>query len=216
MKDAIIIGATGLVGKELMRETLDKPYFRQVIIFVRRPAGVSHPKLVEKIVDFDNIDDWRDQIKGDVLFSAMGTTRKKAGSKEAQYKIDYTYQYNVARIASENGISDYVLVSAPGASPDSIIFYSRIKGELDRDVEKLGFRRIILIKPSILAGEREDERTGEKVGIKIASSFENIPFLKKYRPIEGATVARAMVSAFLHDNNKRIQEYSLDELFKLI
>ncbi len=215
MQKAIIIGSTGLVGKEVLRASLSDPYFSSVTIFVRRPTGISHPKLTEEIVDFNNMEDWRALINGDVLFSAMGTTLKKAGSKDAQYKVDYTYQYRVAEAASENGVPDYVLVSAPGASAGSMIFYSRIKGELDRDVKKLKFRRIILIKPSILEGDRDEERSGEKLGIKFANLFKDVPFLKKYRPVHGKTVASAMINAVKSDKDDRVQEYVLDELFEL-
>ncbi|MFW5821096.1 MAG: NAD(P)H-binding protein [Bacteroidota bacterium] len=215
MKEAIIIGATGLVGKELLRESLADPYFDKVRIFVRRNSGIDHPKLVEEVVDFDDIEKWKDKIKGDILFSALGTTRKKAGSKKIQYKVDYSYQFNVAKAASENGVPDYVLISAPGASPDSIMFYSHLKGELDRDVKALPFSRIIYIKPSILSGEREDERKGEKIGLKIAGLFQEVPLLKKYRPIEGNTVAKAMINASKKEKTERLEEYKLDDLFFL-
>ena len=129
-KTAILIGATGLVGAALTDALLADSRFEKVVVFVRRATGKNHPKLEEHIVNFDAIDNWKQLLTGDVLFSAMGTTIGKAGSKEAQYKIDYTYQYEVAKAASENGVRQYVLVSSAGASPQSKIFYSRMKGEL--------------------------------------------------------------------------------------
>lgn len=215
MKNAVILGATGLVGSELLKLVLDDPYFDKVVILVRRESGISHPKLKEEIVDFKNPERWNLKVQGHVLFSAMGTTLAKAGSKKAQYEVDYTYQYEVAKSAAENGIPEYVLVSAPGASPKSMIFYSRIKGELDRDVEKLPFRRIVLIKPSILSGNRDEERRGEELGIKIMNKMKKVPFVKKYRPIEGVTVARAMINAVKLNDNRRIREYELEEVFEL-
>ncbi len=215
MKRAIIIGATGLVGSELVKLTLEDPFFCEILVFTRRELGFHHPKLKQEIIDFDNLSQWKEKIKGDILFSALGTTLKKAGSKAAQRKVDYDYQYEFARIASENSVSDYVLVSAPGASPGSLIFYSRIKGELDRDVEKLPFRHVILIKPSILEGEREEERKGEKIGSMVMGWLKNLAFLKKYRPIHGRTVARAMLNAVKVKKNQRFQEYKLGELFEL-
>lgn len=215
MKKAIIIGATGLVGHELVKLAVEDPYFSEIKIFVRRPSGFRHPKLQEEIIDFDAPDIWKDKVKADVLFSALGTTLKKAGSKDTQRRIDYTYQYEFARIASENAVPEYVLVSAPGASPNSMIFYSRIKGELDRDVEKLAFRHITLIKPSILAGERDEERKGEEIGIKVMSFFKNVPGLRKYRPIDGEIVAKSMINAAKMQKDERLQEYRLNELFEL-
>ncbi|MGC9344211.1 MAG: NAD(P)H-binding protein, partial [Bacteroidales bacterium] len=130
MKTAIIAGATGLVGGHLLEQVLEDPYFDVIIIFVRRTTGIDHPKLTEHIVNFDTPDEWKDRVKGDILFSAMGTTLKQAGSKEAQKKVDYTYQYEVAKMAAAKGVQDYVLVSTPGASPGSMVFYIRIRGEL--------------------------------------------------------------------------------------
>ena len=116
MKTAIVIGATGLVGSALTSQLLEHPEFSGVKVFVRRSTHLSHQKLREHIVDFDKIDDWKHLLQGDVLFSAMGTTLNKAGSKAAQYRIDYTYQYNVAAAAASNGVPAYVLISSAGAS----------------------------------------------------------------------------------------------------
>jgi len=215
MKTAIIAGATGLVGGHLLEQVLDDPYFDEVIIFVRRTTGIDHPKLTEHIVNFDKPGEWKDRVKGDILFSAMGTTLKQAGSKEAQKKVDYTYQYEMAKMAAENGVQDYVLVSTPGASPNSMVFYTRIRGELDRDVKKLDFNRIIILKPSVLDGKRELKRRGEEIGIKLGNLLKGIPGLKKYRPIHGKIVARAMIGAVKKEEDAGLREYVLDELFEL-
>lgn len=215
MKTAIIAGATGLVGRHLLEQVLEDPYFDEVIIFVRRTTGIRHPKLTEHIVNFDTPDEWKDRVKGDILFSTMGTTLKQAGSKEAQKKVDYTYQYEVAKMAAENGVQEYVLVSTPGASPGSMVFYTRIRGELDRDVKKLPFKRIIILKPSVLDGKREKKRSGEEIGIKLGNLLKGIPGLKKYRPIHGRIVARAMIAAVKKEEDAGFREYVLDELFEL-
>jgi uncharacterized protein YbjT (DUF2867 family) len=215
MKTAIIAGATGLVGGHLLEQVLEDPYFDKVIIFVRRSTGIDHPKLTEHIVNFDMPGEWKEKVKGDILFSAMGTTLKQAGSKEAQRRVDYTYQYEMARMAADNGVKDYVLVSTPGASPGSMVFYTRIRGELDRDVKKLSFDRIILLKPSVLDGKREEKRRGEEIGIKLGNILKGIPGLKKYRPIHGKIVARAMIGAVKKEEDVAFREYVLDELFEL-
>ena len=111
MKKAIVIGATGLIGKHLTKMLLDNPAYSTIKVFARKSSGINHPKLEEHIVNFDEIAKWKSNITGDELFSAMGTTIKKAGSKEAQFKIDVTYQYECAKAAAENGVKSYFLVS---------------------------------------------------------------------------------------------------------
>lgn len=195
MKTAIVIGATGLVGRSLTEMLLKDRRFDTVKIFVRRTAGISDPKLEEHVVNFDEPDTWKKRLTGDVLYSAMGTTLKTAGSKEAQYKIDYTYQYQVAKYAAANGVPQYVLVSSAGAATDSKIFYSRMKGELERDIKKLPFETIHIIRPGMLAGERDEVRTGEKLFTGIMSFLGKMPGLGNLKPIQGTEVARAMINA---------------------
>ncbi len=212
-KIALVIGATGLVGKQLVKQLLENENFSEVKIFVRRTAGISHPKLKEYLIDFDQPDEWRELITGDVLFSTLGTTLKTAGSKENQYKVDFTYQYSVASIAAENGIAAYVLVSSVGANPKSRVFYSRIKGELDEAVSKLNFRNITILRPSILNGNRIENRPTEKMSIRMMS-FLTCFMLKKYRPIRDEIVARAMINASLFQNEK-YKIVALEQVFKL-
>jgi len=195
MKTAIVIGATGMVGSRLVYMLLKDSRFSKVKVFVRQSMGLTSPKLEEHIVDFDEPDTWKRLLTGDVLYSAMGTTRKAAGSKEAQYKIDYTFQYRVAKIAAANDVKKYILISSAGASADSKIFYSRIKGELERDVRKLPFETIHIIRPGMLAGERKEVRTGEQIGIGIMNLVGMIPGLKSLKPIQGSEVAKAMINA---------------------
>ncbi len=214
MRTAIVIGATGLVGRHLTEQLLRDRRFELVKIFVRRSTGINNSKLQEHVVDFDNLDGWKKLVTGDVLYSAMGTTLRQAGSKEAQYKTDYTYQYQVAKVAAANGVPEYVLVSAAGSSPDSSVFYSRIKGELERDVQKLPFETIHIIRPGMLAGEREKVRTGEQLGVGVLNIISLIPGLKNLRPIQGGEVARAMLNAtFRHVVG--IHSYTMGDVAKL-
>lgn len=214
MKTAIVIGATGLVGSSLTNQILEHPEFSGVKVFVRRATHLSHQKLTEHIVDFDKIDDWKHLLQGDVLFSAMGTTLNKAGSKAAQYRIDYTYQYNAAAAAASNGVHCYVLISSAGASESSLIFYSKMKGELDREVKKLPFSRIRIIKPGILAGNRAESRPMEALSIKMMTALGKIPLIRKFRPIPASTVARAMIHAS-QDTEPGVKVFELEDVFKL-
>ncbi len=214
MKTAIVIGATGLVGSSLVTLLLRDSRFEKVKIFVRRSVNTANAKLEEHIVDFNEPDTWKKFVIGDVLYSAMGTTLRAAGSKEAQYKIDYTYQYQVAKIAAANEVKEYVLISSAGSSPDSKIFYSRIKGELERDIQKLPFETIHIIRPGMLAGKRTEVRTGEKLGLRVMDVLSMIPGLWKLKPIQGEEVARAMINAtFRHVVG--IHSYTMGEVFKL-
>jgi uncharacterized protein YbjT (DUF2867 family) len=135
-----------------------------------------------------------------VLFSALGTTLRKAGSQAAQYEVDYTFQWNVARAAADNGVRRYVLCSAAGASATSLLFYNRMKGELDRDVAGLGFSACHVVRPSILDGDRGERRPGEAVGLAAMRLLGYVPGLRTYRPIPAETVARAMFAAALRED----------------
>lgn len=204
-KKAILIGATGLVGSHVLQLLLSDERYDSVKVLHRRSTGISHSKLTEHIIDFDNQESWKPLVTGAHLFSALGTTLNKAGSKDAQYKIDYTYQYNFAKIASENGVSNYALVSSLGANLDSGSFYPRIKGELDEAVQKLSFDSTLILRPSFLDGSRDEFRLGERIGIAIAKVVCKIPGLKKYHPIKAETVAKAMIEG-LNKNTSVILE----------
>ncbi|HMN25660.1 MAG TPA: NAD(P)H-binding protein, partial [Ignavibacteriaceae bacterium] len=187
MKTAIVIGATGLVGSYITLKLLDDSRYSKVKVFVRNSLEVKHPKLEEHIVDFEKLDLWKDEIKGDELYSALGTTIKKAGSKNAQYKIDFTYQYETAKAAAKNGVKSYMLISSAGANYKSSNFYLRMKGNLDEKVQLLNFKKIRIFRPSILVGLRSEKRVGESIGIKIAGLITRIiPALKRYKPIKAS------------------------------
>ena len=216
MKTAIIIGATGLIGRFLTIKLLKDVRYDIVKVFVCRSMGITNPKLEEHIVDFDNIELWKNKIVGDELFSAMGTTIKKAGNKETQYKIDFTYQYEVAIAASENGVEKFLLVSSVGANPIAGNFYLRIKGKLEERVLKLSFKKIFIFKPSILLGKRNEKRSGEQVGIFIAKVITGlVPFIKKFRPIDGETVADAMINSANDMTHGKVMIYKLDQIFQI-
>ncbi|WAS92659.1 oxidoreductase [Nannocystis punicea] len=212
-RTALLIGATGLVGRELLRQLLADPRYTAVTVLARRSAGVQHDKLTEHLVDFDRSDDWSALAKGDHLFSALGTTLKAAGSREAQYRVDYTYQFEVARAARRNGADTYVLVSSTGAAPKSSIFYSRMKGELERDTAALGFPRARYLRPGPLDGDRQEHRTGERWALRLLRPLAPI-LPAAARPIDAAIVARAGIAAAFEPTPGAV-DYGAADLFRL-
>ena len=191
---ALIIGATGATGKDLVDKLLQDNDFEEVHAFVRRPLPIENQKLKSHVVDFEKPEDWKDLVKGDVAFSCLGTTLKDAGSKEAQRTVDFDYQYNFAKAAKENEVEDYVLVSAYGANPKSKIFYSRMKGELEEEVKNLHFNKMTIFQPGML--ERKDtERTGEVLGGKIIKIANKLGILESQKPLPTDVLAQAMVNS---------------------
>ena len=215
MKTAVVIGASGLIGKSLVKKLLEDNRYNSVRVFVRRSINISNSKLEEHIVDFDKITDWKNEITGDELYSAMGTTIKKAGSKEAQYRIDVTYQYEFVKAAAENGVSSYFLVSSSGANAESKLFYMKIKGELEEKVKLLPFNKIRIFRPSLLLGERDEKRFGEKATERLLKIVVPLfTFLKNQRPIEGEKVARAMIVSANEDDKERIKIFEPLKIFQ--
>lgn len=214
-KTVILIGATGLVGSKILSQLLDNEDYESVKVFHRRSTGVSHPKLEEHVIDFDDTENWKEKLTGDVLFSALGTTLKTAGSKEAQYKVDFTYQFEVAKYASENGVSKYGLVSSAGADHESSNFYQKMKGELDEAVQKLDFEKVVIVRPSILDGDRKESRLGEKIALPLMKIFCKIPGLKKYHPIKDEVVAKALIKGLEENTSTKTLIYELDEVRQL-
>ena len=197
-----VIGATGLVGKQLVKQLLEDERFEKVRIFVRRDTGLKHPKLEQQIVDFAKVETWEKLLTGEVLFSALGTTLKQAGSKEKQYEIDFTFNLNFAQKAKDNGIENYVLVSSVGANSKSSVFYTRMKGELDEAVAKLGFENLVILRPASLTGDRENRRTAEEMSVPVLNFLTQFIF-KNYRPISDETVAKAMIKGALSKNESK-------------
>jgi uncharacterized protein YbjT (DUF2867 family) len=211
---ALVIGATGLAGRELVQLILQDTRFQKTVVFGRRPLEMKHEKLKEYIIDFDNPNEWKHLVTGDVLFSTLGSTIKQAGSKKNQHKIDYSYQYEFAVAASENQVPVYVLISAASADPESGFFYIRMKGELERDVKSLEFKACHIIQPGFLQGQREKERAGEKFIVSVLNMFNTIGLFNKYWPVDGKTVAKAMVQA-AGSTRSGIYTYAWDEVFEL-
>ena len=189
---ALVIGATGAVGKDLVEQLLKDDSFDRVDVFVRREMPLLSSKLVSHVVDFDHTESWAGLLTGDVLFSCLGTTIKAAGSQDAQWKVDYTYQFEVAKAAQANGVQQYILVSSVGADAHSKIFYSRMKGQLDEEVAKLGFPGCFILRPPSLIRKGSD-RFGEKAGVVVLKALNAIGLMRSWTPMPTEEVAAAMV-----------------------
>ncbi|MTH15611.1 NAD(P)H-binding protein [Flavobacterium sp. LC2016-01] len=189
---ALVIGATGATGKELVEQLLVNDDYDAVSIFVRRATGKSHSKLTEHIVNFSEINQFKDLIVGDVLFSCLGTTLKDAGSKENQWKIDYDIPADFAVAAKNNEVQSFVLVSSYGASAKSSVFYSKMKGKLEDFIAALHFEQYLIYRPGPLIRENTD-RLGEKISIKVIKALNVLGLFKNLKPISTSLLAEKLI-----------------------
>ena len=189
---AILLGATGAVGRDLVHQLLQDDRFTELYLLVRRiPEGLRSPKLRIEVLDFDQPDQWPELPEADILFSSLGTTLRDAGSQATQYRVDYGYQYEVARRAAARGVPHYVLVSSWGAKPKARSFYSRMKGELEEAVQALPFRRISILRPPLLL-RPGSTRSGERLTAAVLRGLGALGLLRAFRPMPTSVVARCM------------------------
>ena len=209
---AIVLGATGLIGAKLLERLAKEKGIEKIIAITRRPVNYDSTKIVNEVINFDEIEKHSDIFTGDILFSCLGTTVKQAGSYKEQRKVDFEYQYKAAEISAKNGVAHYLLVSSSGANAKSRSPYFKMKGQLENEVSLLPFQRISILQPSLLTGERKEFRLGETLASWVLPLLCKLPFLKKYRPISGDCVAKKMVSISLLGGQSK-EVYQLDEIF---
>ena len=193
-QQAIVLGATGATGRVLVQQLLEHPAFGSVTIFVRKAPALKHEKLKVHVIDFSKLQTYKNLIVGDVLFSALGTTRKDAGSKAKQYEVDYTYQYEFAKMALNNEVDHYALVSSHGADETSLFFYLKIKGTLEEAIKKLSFQSICIYQPPSLIRQPDLLRPAEKRAIWMMKKLSRIWFLRSQQPLSVATLAEKMIA----------------------
>ena len=210
---ALIIGATGATGKDLLLQLLADDTYSEVHCFVRKPLALTHHKLHTHVVNFETPEAWADLLHGDVAFSCLGTTLAVAGSKEAQWRIDYDYQYAFARQCKANGVPTFVLVSAAMANAQSKVFYNRMKGQLEDAVKALEFTRLLIFQPSILVRSNSD-RGGENFTVKVINFLNKLGLFKRYRPMPTKILAEKMLSA-VYNSPKGTFTFTLDKIFDL-
>jgi len=196
-KKALIFGATGLVGRELLSILLESEQYEHVIAMVRSPLPLSHPKLTQHTVDFAKLEDHAAAFAVEDVFCCLGTTIRKAGSQEAFAKVDVDYPLAIARLAKQAGARHLAVVSSIGANIDSRTFYLRMKGKMEEGIRRLGPPSVHAFRPSLLLGKREEVRFGEQFASVLSRMFAFLMGgpLRKYKPIAGRTVALAMHNA---------------------
>lgn len=190
-----VLGATGLVGRALIALLEADSQVSKVRALVRRQPALNTQKTEWLEVNFEQKDEWACLVSGDALFSTMGTTLKAAGSKEAQRRVDFDYQYWGAQAAQKNGIKKIALVSSQGARASSRFFYPRIKGELEEAVKELGFEQTVILRPTFLDGERSTKRSGEETALKVLRHLPKWNALGSVRPVAVKKVAAAGLNA---------------------
>ncbi|MDZ4845334.1 MAG: oxidoreductase [Chitinophagales bacterium] len=211
-KIALLVGATGLIGNHCLHFLLEDANYSSVVALVRKKIPVEHPKLKQHVINFEKLQESASLLKADDVFCCLGTTIKQAGSQAAFKKVDSEYPVAVAQLSQQQGAKQFLLVTAMGANKSSLVFYNRVKGEVEEAVKQIPFLTIHIFQPSLLLGDRAEKRAGEKA----SAFFFNLtaplfvgPF-KKYKAIEGRAVAGAMVKCanknstgiFIHESNE--------------
>jgi uncharacterized protein YbjT (DUF2867 family) len=215
-KVALVVGSTGLVGSHLIEILLKSTEYKKVISFVRRSSGVEHEKLDERIIPFDQMKLLPHEEIDDV-FCCLGTTIKKAQTKEAFRKVDYEYPVQLGRLGKDHGAKQYMVISAIGASSGSPFFYSKVKGELEEDLIALYYPALHIFRPSLLLGERDEFRLGEKAGEIFSRAIRPVMVgkLKKYRSISGRQVAYGMYRAANGSGSEKVTIHESDQIQQL-
>jgi uncharacterized protein YbjT (DUF2867 family) len=216
-KTITIIGASGLIGNEVLQLAMENKEIERITIFVRKSLHLNNPKLIEVITDFKNLNDLETKINGDALICCLGTTRKKTPNLEEYKKIDFDLTINLAQIAKKQNIEQVHLISAIGANPKSKIFYNRLKGETEEALINIGFPQTIIYRPSLLIGKRNEYRFGELLAQKLSPIFDLllIGSLKKYHSISASDIAKTIVNRVLRKGQKvEVLEYNEIQLLK--
>lgn len=216
-KIALIIGATGLVGQQLVKQLLKDENYKLVHVFVRRLISLPidadpQNKLIQHVVDFNNVQNWQAKLIGDEFFCCIGTTLKQAGSKINQEDIDLNLPTKISNYAYKNGVPKVILVSSAAADQKSSSFYLQLKGQLEQNLIALDWQTVIIVRPSFLAGKRSEFRFGEKLAIFLFSFLKYVPIIRRYRPITGEQLAFKMRSLA---NSKQSQKVIIKELSQL-
>jgi uncharacterized protein YbjT (DUF2867 family) len=212
--DVLVAGATGLIGGAFLKQVVDDPSVGKVIAMTRReiPSITGTPHIQQEIINFDNLQIYQQVLSAHTLVCALGTTIKKAGTKEKFRQVDYQLPLDIATYAAKKGCKIFILVSAIGADPNASVFYNKVKGELERDIQKLPFKAVHIIRPSLLMGEREEFRPGEEIGKLL---IQPLSFLipGKYKPVHVDVIA-CKIKSLLKDDSPGTHIYEGRQIHK--
>ena len=218
MKKAVVFGASGFVGSHILDELLNNPDYGQVTVVVRKNLEIHHPKLKMVTGDYNSLRSLKESMVADEIFIALGTTKKNTPDEKEYYKVDHDYPVLAAKIAKENGAGSVFVVSSIGANTNSNVFYIRTKGEMERDIIALDFEHTNIFRPSMLLGDRKENRPLEKIFLNVWSAINPVLVgenLKRYRGIEGKDVAKAMVNAAKNQSEK-VKIYQWKDMMELL
>ncbi len=216
MKTALLFGASGLVGNHLLNQLISNNNYSKIKLFVRSSIDISDPKIEIIQTDFNNLENHKEDIKGDDCFFCIGTTKKNSPDKNEYKRVELDVPKEIAQIAKSNSVNSFVFVSSGYADPKSSGDYLRFKGEVEEELKKLNFPKLGIMRPSFLLGDRKEKRIGEKIGIfvfKLLTPLFVGP-LKKMKPIHSAIVAKAMIAVTQNNNSKII--FESDEISEII
>jgi len=217
VKTALLFGSSGLVGGHLFNQLIKDTNYSKIKLFIRTDAEISDPKVEIIKTDFNNLQNHKEDIKGDDCFFCIGTTKKNSPDKDEYKRVELDIPKEIAQIAKSNLVNSFIFVSALYANPKSSGNYVKFKGLVEEELKKLNFTKLVLMRPSFLMGDRKEKRVGEKIGIfvfKLLSPLLLGP-LKKMRPIHSETVARAMIIVIQNDIQKTTFESNeIVETFK--
>jgi uncharacterized protein YbjT (DUF2867 family) len=208
VKTALLFGASGLVGSHVLNQLISNNSYSKIKLFVRTTINISDPKIEIIQTDFKNLENHREDIKGDDCFFCIGTTKKNSPDKNEYKRVELEVPKQVAQIAKSNSVNSFVFISSGYADPKSSGDYLKFKGEVEEELKRLNFSKLGIMRPSFLLGDRKEKRIGEKIGIfvfKLLSPLFVGP-LKKMKPIQSATVAKAMIAITQNKVSKTIFE----------
>ena len=215
MKTALIFGSSGLIGNHLLELILKDNNYNKIKLFVRSDLTDVNSKIEIIKTDFNNIENHKDKIVGDDCFFCIGTTRKNTPDKNEYIKIEYNLPIEVAKIAKSNSINNFIFISSLGANPNAASLYLKNKGKAEEELIKLNFSNLSILRPSILLGNRKENRVGEKIGIFAMKTLSPLFLgnMKKYKPIKVEYVSKAMLQVAQKDYQKNI--FESDEIVKI-
>lgn len=213
---AIIIGSTGLTGKKLLIHLLTNPAYTEVISVSRAPVQLAHPKLIEVMVDFEHLDLYREKLAGDHYFCCLGTTIKKARTKENFLKVDLEYPLAFASIAKSHNAKSFSVISAMGAKSDSSIFYNQVKGRLELELKELALEKLIIYRPGLLLGVREERRAGEGAMTTLSHFLSRFISEKKMSSwVTDSNHLSEVMSQFALKSKRQVEVLSAPDIFKM-